>query len=378
MKKHVLFLSPWYPHRDDPMLGLFVRKQAFALSAHMKSAVVAVVVCDSDKKIEIVETVFQNSLPEIVVYCKKSKNPIVNLLRTAKAWKSGVHLYIDKYGIPDVFHANIFTRTAFFTARYAARLKRPFVVSEHWSRYLPQNFSYKGLLRRVVTQIIAKRAAAVIVPSNSLKNAMEKQAIKAKYQIVPNVIDEELFVISTEKKAPKHRIIHVSCFEDKSKNISGLFHAISALAKQRNDFELFMLGDGNDLQMMKDKCKEMQLQDVVFFAGLQENNHLSDLMKSASCLVLSSHYETFAIVVFESLACGVPVVVTDVADLKQLITDDLGIVVENGNMQELCKGLNNMLDNLNDYDPQHLRNYILQNYTSEAVALRLVEIYEKL
>lgn len=376
MIEPVLFLTPWYPNNVDPMFGLFVRKQAIALSKHLHVGVVAVFPVRSGDRYTMDIKSSIKGLTEIKVYFRQSTFSLLNLYRTYRAYKTGYKQFVKLQGKPKILNGTIFTRTAVITCMLAWQYKIPFVVSEHWSRYFPENFKFTGFIRKIATIMTAKRAKAVIVPSKYLESAMLKCGIHANYRVVPNVIDEELFLL--RKDIPPFgikKIIHISCFEDKSKNISGLLHSIALLREKRNDFELHLVGTGEDIERMKALVHTLQIQDFVVFQGLLENEELASLLKTATCSVLSSHYETFAIVVYESLACGVPVVVTDVAGLGEIITSEMGIVVCPDDQEALANALQRMLDTANQYDSVLLRNFILKGYTGEAVAEKLLEIY---
>ncbi len=376
MVENVLFLSPWYPHNDDPMFGLFVRKQALSLSEKIKCGVVAVFPTGSEDGYVIQEDMFDGKLPEIRVFFKASKNPIINILNFRKAFVLGVQKYTENYGSPHLIHANIFTRTAVIACGLAKKLNIPFVVSEHWSRYIPENYKYTGFLRKCYTKRVAKKAKAVIVPSEFLMNSMKKVGIKANYKIVPNVIDEKLFDIAASKPDfSAKKIVHISCFEDKSKNISGLLQAALLLKEKRSDFKLHLVGTGMDIEFIRKKAMNLGIDSFVVFHGMLENENLAEVLKSATFSVLSSNYETFAIVVFESLACGVPVVSTDVAGLGKIITPEMGITVPAGNIEALARALETMLENHSVYVPQKLREFILGSYTADKVAGQLIDVY---
>jgi glycosyltransferase involved in cell wall biosynthesis len=378
MIQHVLFLTPWYPYRQDPMLGLFVRKQAFALSKSTKTGVVAVFAAEQKEKYIFEHELFGQSLPEIRVFFRKSSSGLTNVIRTMSAYRKGVKAYVEKYGVPELIHGNIFTRTAVASCRIARKLGIPFVVSEHWSRYYPENYSYTGFLRKATSRRVARRAKAVIVPSEALKNAMIASGIRARYETIPNVIDSELFIPAMKKKCDKKHIVHVSCFEDKSKNISGLLKSIQLLLKYRNDFILDLVGTGQDEEKMRKMVSEKLPEGVVEFHGMLEGADLHAVMSQADFLVLSSRYETFGIVVFESLSCGVPVVVTDVAGFGGIISTKYGMVVKPDDDEALAKAMNDMLENASGYDRVVLRDFIEKNYSAEAVVNRLIRNYDEL
>ena len=56
----------------------------------------------------------------------------------------------------------------------------PYVVVEHWTRYLPDNFLYTGFLRRRTTELVARNAAVIMPVSSMLQQAMLKQGINGR------------------------------------------------------------------------------------------------------------------------------------------------------------------------------------------------------
>jgi glycosyltransferase involved in cell wall biosynthesis len=376
-EKHILFLTPWYPHKVDPMFGLFVRKQALALAGSARVGVISVLPVTHGDKFFLEEKIFNGNLPEVRVSFRKSENALCNVMRTRKAYLRGYTHYAKKYGIPHILHGNIFTRTAVVTFLLARRLNIPYVVSEHWSRYIPENFKFTGFLRKWMTRLTAQRAKAVIVPSEYLMNAMMSNGIKAHYEIVPNVIDVNLFDIAAQKPLKtKKSIVHISCFEDRSKNISGLLRAVKILSEKRKDFVLNLIGTGVDHEELKRLSAQLQVDDIVVFHGLKEDQELAEILSMASCSVLSSNYETFAIVVFESLSCGVPVVVTEVADLAKMITSETGVTVKPGDIEALANAMDFVLDK--EFDPHELRDFVMERFSPGVVSGKLLKIYSQI
>jgi len=376
MKKKVLFLSLWYPNKADSMLGLFVRKQAIALSDIYDVSVVSAVGVSKSNDIGLQCELYDDKIREIIVYFKNSSWKILQLFRFLMAYVRGYRYYCKELGRPELIHANILTRVGLI-AYFINKLHGiQYVVSEHWSRYYPENFSYKGCLRKWFTNKVVANARFIIVPSNRIQAAMIQQNIKGNYIVIPNVIDTDLFTIeSVNVKNGTKRFVHISCFEDKSKNISMLFHAIALLKDKRTDFELIMIGEGQDRRHMEDLSTTLGIDDVVTFAGQLEGEELAGVVRKSDCCVLSSRYETFAIVVYEALACGVPVVATDVADIKKHIDKQFGIVTKSHNADDFAQAMEAMLNTCSEFNPFELRNFIVHNFSSEQVANQINTIY---
>ncbi len=90
-------------------------------------------------------------------------------------------------------------------------------------------------------------------------------------------------------------------------------------------------GDENshrELKRLKNLSRELCIEDSVTFTGSVRQAGLPLYYNAADVTVISSYYESFGLVALESLACGTPVVATDVGNLKNIIRQgDTGFVV---------------------------------------------------
>ena len=74
------------------------------------------------------------------------------------------------------------------------------------------------------------------------------------------------------------------------------------------------------------------------FTGLVDYDKLPDYYNAADVCVFPSYYESFGLVPLESLACGTPVVATDVGDLRNIIRQgETGFVVKDADPQNLAE-----------------------------------------
>jgi len=382
---NILFLPRWYPNRHDPMPGLFIQRQAEALAKSNRVVVLYVHPdpdCPNEFEIDYAE---EEGVNVIRVYYRVPAAstsffaPFVHMFRFVRAHLRGLDMVGDFS--PDLVHSHILTRTGVMGYWISRRLKVPHVISEHWSRYFPENNTYSGGLRKFLTRYVVRRAAGVIAVSGKLKHAMEACRLRNRnYHIVPNVIDTGLFTFSpVAERGSMKQFIHVSCFEDRSKNISGFLAAVKQLRKERSDFRCIMVGEGPDLENMQHQAMELGLMgDCVFFTGLKEGDELAALYQQSGFSVLSSRYETFGTVVIESLVCGTPVVATNVGIVPEVITSGNGIIVPTEDEDALRDALSEMLDRCDSFDREAIREGMINKYSPEAVENQLTEIYRNI
>jgi glycosyltransferase involved in cell wall biosynthesis len=248
--------------------------------------------------------------------------------------------------------------------------------------------------------MVVRKASAVTTPAKNLRQAMLAHGLKNEnYFILPNVVDGERFVPSIEPFYDKNknagstlkqlhekrvkinetsgriRFVHVSCFEDRSKNITGILNVLRQLADERNDWECFLVGDGVDREKMIRKAEAMKLCDAVHFTGLLEGHALVEAINSSAFMILFSWYETFSLVIKEAFACGVPVVTTAVGGIPETMNSDRGIMVSPGDEGGLLAGIKWMMEHYPEYDRDKIRDYALMNFSKEAVRQKLEYLY---
>jgi len=195
--------------------------------------------------------------------------------------------------------------------------------------------------------------------------------------VLPNVVDTDAYIpVAEPYDGTKSRFIHISCFEDRSKNISGLLRVISKLAKVRNDFECIMVGEGIDLEKMKSVAKNLGLKEsLVKFTGLLEDDNVIKAYQSAGFMVMFSNYENMPVVISESLSCGLPVVATSVGGIPEYIKDTNGRLVSAGDETALLQAINFMLDHSSKFEKQKIRQNAVEIFGINAVADKLQKLY---
>ncbi|HSG68076.1 MAG TPA: glycosyltransferase family 4 protein, partial [Bacteroidales bacterium] len=254
----------------------------------------------------------------------------------------------------------------------------PYVITEHWTRYLPTTNTFNGAFRKWMTRIVARRAAAIMPVTANLRDAMIDCGLKNNnYIVIPNVVDIDMFSPDPGKKREgKIRVVHVSCFDDQQKNISGITRVIRKLSEIRQDFSVDMIGDGIHYKELVAYGEEMGVKDIyATYSGLKENEELAALMKAADFMLMFSRYENLPVVILESYACGVPVLSTDVGGISEHMNKDLGILIDSEDEEALFQSMNIMLDTCRDYDAGKIRDYAVAHFSNEVIGYQLHDVY---
>ena len=383
-RPHILYLPKWYPNKYDTMPGLFIKRHAMAASQHCK---ISVLYLHADNQLMDGSTISfkeEDGLNTYRIYYPKSHFRIaaiallINLSRFLYHAFKGTRLIKREQGKPDLLHVNVLSRMGFIAWINRIFNKTPYVITEHWTRYLPNVNTYHGYLRKKLSNKIVKHAGAVLPVTQNLANAMQSHGLNHKnYQIIPNVVDVELFQPTKVNKINLiKKLVHLSCFTDAQKNISGILKVIKKLSDIRQDFELHFIGAGEDFDRMKKISDDFELTNkFVFFRGLLEGEELSQLIRSSDLMILFSHYENLPVVILESFACGIPVISSQVGGIHEHLNKDRGALVEPGNENQFLKTLNHTLDQLNRFDKNEIRQYATNHFSQEVIGQKLYQIY---
>ena len=372
----VLYLTQWYPHRYDAMAGLFVRNHAEA--AVRQGVDVCVLYCHPVERIETgeaMEVVEQetNGVREVYVY---------HTCHALRALWRGRDEVLKRWGMPDVCQVNVLSKNILLAYAMYVRWNVPYVLVEHWSGYLPQNGDYlrnTSALQRMVYEYAAKQAKSILPVSSMLKNAMKTCGIdNAHWQPIYNVVNDCFFEEThrPEAKAP-YRLLHVSCFDEKAKNVRGILNAMQLLRTKRQDFCLTIIGTGADFESDRQYAEELGLtaSGTVCFEGEKTPEEVCAAMQQAHVFVLFSRYETSGVVLAECMAVGLPVVASRVGGIPEIVNAETGMLVPSEDEQTLAETIDTMLAALPKFSAETIRRYGEQ-YSFESVGKYLRKLYE--
>ncbi len=381
---HVLYLPRWYPNRYDPMPGLFIQRHGMAASAH---ANISVLYVQPDERAENIKYEFyiskEQNMFTVSVYVKKARCKIgflaklTDLNRYIKAHRLGLE-QIKKYrGEPDLVHVHVLTRLGILAFIYKLFTGTPYLITEHWTRYLAIRNEFKGCFRKWASRLVTKKAAAVLTVSEDLKMAMlNHKLLNKNYIVLPNVVDTELFAINNKKeKNSKIQFVHLSCFTDSHKNISGIIRILKKLSETHAEFNCTFIGDGPDFETLKNYAVELGIENHLSFTGLLEGKDVAEQIKKADVMLLFSNHENLPVVMLESFASGVPVISTKVGGIHEHLNHDLGRLVERGDEEAFLSELKIFMDNPEMYDQQKIRDYAIQHFSKEIIGNKLYNIY---
>lgn len=376
-----LWIASWYPNRHSPFYGDFVQRMAEATSPYCSLAVLSVVEGDTDR---IAVEASSERFLEVLVYIPRGSRfswfpPLAKATRAGRYiagfWK-GLK-YVKKYfGKPDLLHLHVIFPAGLFVLLHYFLFRTPFLITEHWTGYRKASWGTLKWYQRWLGRVCTRLACYTMPVLPALAADMEALGFRGKYAVLPNVVDINLFKPLTNKPLKsKFRFIHISNMMDKFKNISGILDAVSELAQHRKDFELYLVGDGPDIEALKNKAKNLGLSQLVTFVGGVEHELVSREMQHAECLLLFSNYENLPCVILEAMAVGIPIIAAETGGIREWVKSGVGFVVEPGDKNALVAAMERTMDSRADFDPEFIRSVVIDKCSYEVVGKKIMGHY---
>lgn len=253
-------------------------------------------------------------------------------------------------------------------------------IFSNWSHY----YQKRSL------QICSSKATAIIAVSTATKNDILKYTGISEERIVVihegvnshfHPITEQALIKKTRDKyqLSSPYILFVGTLEPR-KNIHRLIEAFSELIYNGiRNYQLVIAGKrGWFYKDIFKKVVELKLQEYIEFIDSPPDEDIPILMSGASLFVYPSLYEGFGLPPLEAMACGIPVVTSNVSSLPEVV-GDAAILVNPMNTKELAEGMN---VGLNDKTfRQHLIEKGIKRarlFSWEAMAKKTLSLYKNL
>ena len=366
---NILFLASWFPNKLKPKNGNFIQQHALAVS---KVCNVACLHALSNE---------QDELFEVIVYYKKinSNFPIISqylkVKRQIEAYRMGYKKVKAHLKTVDLVHLNVMFPAGIFALDLKERFKLPYIISENWTGFLPTDpIKISGVEKYFIKRIM-KNASVICPVSEDLEAALKTYYPHPYFEIVPNVVNTNVFKHQTHEIGK--RILHISNLKDEHKNITGILDSIKELSLTRTDFFITIAGDG-DYQHFQQYAKKLQIPENLYtIEGAKSYTEVAALMQQHDLFLLYSNYENLPCVIAESLVSGLPVLSSKAGGTAEMVDATSGIIVEAKNNTLLIKQLNYMLDNIEQYNTTEIAEKAVQKYSYENVGKQFLSIYQK-
>lgn len=385
----ILVFSSLFPSEAQPTAGVFVRERMFNVAKQLPLCVVS----------------------------PKPWFPLQGLLRLIRphfrpavarhAVQSGIDVFQPRYlsfpGVLKQFDGVLMALGAWWQVRSLQKQGRVDLIDAHFAYPdgyaatllgkwlgLPVTITLRGTEHRHAkdpalrprVQAALQSATHVFGVSDDLCRVARSLGVPdAKLQVVGNGVDLDKF--QRLDKAEARQSLGLAPQDKVLVSVGGLverkgFHRVidvlPGLAARFPTLRLLIVGgataEGNNRAELEAQVASLGLQDQVQFLGPQPHDQLAPILSAADVFVLATRNEGWANVFLEAMACGLPVVTTDVGGNREVVvSEDYGLVVPFGDQNTLTKALAEAL--VKPWNTDKITAYAQTNTWGKRVAILL-------
>lgn len=214
-----------------------------------------------------------------------------------------------------------------YTVHHTYYQQSEYISAQKWKKvlYLWEKFGY----RRADYLMCVSDSTRRIVLRNYGANLKLCEAI-------PIGVDQDRFFPLNFERMP-NSLFFLGRLESR-KGIDFLIKTIPKIKERLNDIQLFIGGDGVLRPFLENFIKQKNLENIVYLLGTLSDSALNEWYNRVSVVVIPSMFEGFGLTAIEAMACGTPVIATDVDALRDVIEDGVnGFLVPYNDVENLSE-----------------------------------------
>lgn len=364
-----------YPQKINNMQGSFELEQAKMLAKHGNKVTYIACVFHPFKKVKKWGLCYwlEDNIDIFTysqIYAIERMKLHLEFFQTM-VWKKLLSSVEEKNGIPDVIHVHYPANITIAKHILEYQLKGTKIVcTEHWTQVLKNtidNYERKRLT------LYANNADAFLCVGQPLREAVKTiTGTKNELYVVPNIVNELFVPLINESK--EFMFVAVGVLFP-HKQFDKIIEAFSNTFKGNKHVRLKIIGDGPEANSLKRKCNENGISEQVCFTGKLTRENTAYEVGISNCLICYSNCETFGVPIIEGWACGLPVISTTAAAVRDGWDEGLGIQVSPNKQTDLEEAMRYVHDNYSIYDSRYIRDYSIKNYSEDEVYTLLLKIY---
>jgi len=392
---NIFIIPSWYPSQSQPLSGIFIKEQAEALAEFFPEHNFIISNCE----------IFYHSITKPGKLLMTFKNYSYFKAREEKLkanlfeYKSSAATYSEKLGGEidnvikthienflkaeskagkiDIIHAHVSYTGGFSAMKLKEKFKIPYVITEHMGPFPFPQYINDGKLSHKISDPM-NNADKVIAVSNFSADQINSFGIKRPL-IIPNLVNEKVFLPAANENRNDYKVkfLTVSALTE-AKGITELLEAIDLSLKKNLNAEFTIAGSGPLENYVRGFISKNNLREKVKLISGSSRDAVVKLFSECDAFILPSRLESFGIVGIEAMACGKPVIATACGGPADYIKDFNGLLTGVNNPQQIADAAKLITEKLNDYSPEKIRNYVLNNYSGKIVAEKIISVYKEI
>lgn len=218
----------------------------------------------------------------------------------------------------------------------------PYVVTLRGSDVLQ---SRKGTFAYFISLFILKRAALITTVNQDIRSWVTAQGIPEERVVFLRNGVEVCMNGRSGGVSSRCSLLYVGSLIPR-KGVRTLIEAFSKVIREEKEVRLVLIGDGREQEQLRVQVKSFGLGGLVTFVGTQPPDQIPHWMNRSDCLVLPSLWEGTPNVVLEAMACGLPVVASDLPGISEVMNHGVhGLLSKPEDADELAQNLLKLIRN---------------------------------
>ncbi|MBC9936606.1 MULTISPECIES: glycosyltransferase [unclassified Leucobacter] len=383
---HILFLPSWYPETADDFSGSFFREQAeaFVDEGHQVGVL-------SVRGFPLYAAREMRARPSGVRIAEEAGIPVyradvllpvpkwaaLNLRALERHWQTLYERYVSAHGVPDVLHAHAMFPAGIVAHRIATREGIPFVVTEHRPSSMDR-LREPGLGKMAIRAAGSTRGLVAVARGFATElNAAYASSSGETWRYLPGLLSPQFEDVRVREFPAGEMVFgHVSHL-DPGKRVGLLIDSFAEAFPGATGPRLRIIGNSVHLQGLKQQASERGVGSRVEFVGAIPREQIAAEFGRLHVFVLPSEAEAFGTVLWEAMACGVPLVSTRTWAGLNAVTEQTGLTVAIDNQHELAEALITMQQTAVSYDGEQIRNHSVSHCGRAAFVANYIELYRE-
>ncbi len=222
---------------------------------------------------------------------------------------------------------------------------------------------------------IFRAADAIIVTTDFYRDYVARRYLihKRKIAVIPNFIDTDTFKPMEKKTRPRPMICFVGRFAEQ-KNLPALIEAVSNM-----NVSLKLIGSGPMRGQIEELAKRLSVS--VEMPGNMPNSELPACLAECTLFAFPSLYEGHPKALLEAMSCGLPVVVTPVTGIREMVTHGQNAYIcRDTSPEAIREGIETLLADaeLRERLGRHAREFVVRNFALEQILEKELVLYREM
>ena len=251
--------------------------------------------------------------------------------------------------------------------------EKPIVFHYHAASNMIQELNLKSSMK-----LFKKRISKFISVSKKASHHLEEWAGKCDDVVIYNGVDTKFFHPGLEQPYRKGspQLLFVSVLRKYKKTVD-LIRVMPELLKTYPKAHLQIVGNGEDFSRLQNIIKKKNMEKNIEMTGRIDDEELRLRYASCDMYVSASTNEHCPVPTFEAMACGRPLVLSELESHMEIINvSKAGLAFSFSDNHDLCQKIINVYENREVFEKDALK--FVQNHSLQEFSKRVEEIYNKI